>query len=397
MNPINTLAAIEKLAFGLEALNMGNKEDALCEDSVNGKWVRTYNQTEALSATGAHSRKITAICNDLNIDYTRLGKPWKIDINDVSKIRAALGVKTFKRDFKQPLQIYCVGSLKGGSGKTTSTVTLASGIATELTNNYRVGVIDSDPQGTATVMLKPNFSDDDLSVGDLLMDNYVLEGSDTFPDICKESFYQTNTPNLRVLCSRPEDRQHEFYVKKREMEASKSGKTYNSYTKMAEIIDAVKDDFDIILIDTSPYFSAMTLASHYVATSLVVPIKPSENDRDSSEKYLKFLAEMYQLLIGMAHPGYDNFKVLITGVRRTSASQVRIANKIRTACDESSIYSHEFIESDAVTNSAEDYCTVFDYSPSEYTASKISLRSAQQEYTLIINEMERDILKIWGA
>lgn len=399
MDPKETLDSIVNLSEYLAALNSENKKDALTSENDNGKLKRTYNQTEAVAATGAHARKITALCKELDIDFTRFDRAWQIDIDDILKIRRALG-ETLDFVNRGKLPIYCVSNLKGGAGKTTITITLSSGMAIEVPKGYRVGVMDLDPQGTATAMLKPNFSDEDLSVGDLLMENFDLADGETFQDVCKEAFYETNIPNFRVLCSRPEDRQHEFYVKLKESEAEQHGQPYNSYTAMEAIIDAVKDEFDILFIDTSPYFSAMTLAGHYVATSLIVPIRPSENDRDSSEKYVKFLGEMYRLLMGMGHKGYDNVKVMLSGIRRASVSQVRIAHDIRMACNKSRksplIYTHEFIESDAVTNCAEDYCTVYDFSPSEYQASKASLKMAQNEYRLLINEIEREICELWG-
>ncbi|WP_435277317.1 ParA family protein (plasmid) [Psychrobium sp. nBUS_13] len=399
MTPVATLESITNLSSYLAALNLDNKQSVLSTENVNGKLKRTYNQTEAVAATGAHARKITALCKELDIDFTRFDKSWQIDIDDVLKLRKACSQEElFQNQSKLP--IYCVSNLKGGAGKTTITVTLASGLAIEIPKGYRVGVLDLDPQGTSTAMLKPNFSDDDLSIGDLLMENFELSEGETFSDLCKEAFYETNIPNFRVMCSRPEDRQHEFYVKMRENEAEEAGESYNAYTAMEKIIDSVKDDFDILFIDTSPYFSAMTLAGHYVATSLIVPIRPSENDQDSSEKYVKFLADMYSLLMGMGHKGYDNVKVMLSGIRRSSVSQVRIAQNIRMACNKSRdfqhIYTHEFIESDAVTNCAEDYCTVYDYSASEYPASKASLKLAQNEYRLIINEIELECCELWG-
>ena len=83
---------------------------------------------------------------------------------------------------------------------------------------------------------------------------------------------------------------------------------YLAYTDLNPIIDSVKDDFDIILIDTPPKFSAATLAAHYSAANLLIPFKASENDRDSSAKYFRFLARMYGLISGFGHQGYDQIK-----------------------------------------------------------------------------------------
>ncbi len=392
----HTLDTINELSNAFGTMIEHNKEQVLTSSSFNGKFPRTYNQREAADATDCHPRKLTQLCNELDINPNTEGNKWKINIHDIYKIRQAIVTPLFKRSPEQKLQIFTTSQLKGGAGKTVATVTLATGLATELNNNYRIGVIDLDTQGTASMFLKPNLDDDDLSVGDLLMEKYELEAGETFATVCKEAFYPTNVPNLRVLCCRASDREYEYQAITSQYEATQQKSSYNAYDGLKEIIDAVEDEFDIILIDTAPQFSALTIAGHYVANSLIIPMRPSENDRDSSKKYFEFLAKMYKLLIGLGHPGMDSVRLLITAIRANSRAQTRMAQAIRRACKPSNIFTHELFESDAVINCAEDFCTVFDMSASEYPVTKSSLRLAQQGYTNILLELETLILANWG-
>lgn len=396
MKPEKTLNAITKLAGNFSDIIEYNKSEVLTEETPNGKYYRQYNQREAIDATGAHSKKINAICRELAIDFTRFEKSWQVDIRDIYKIRQHLGNKPFKRSKDQALQVFTISQLKGGAGKTVSNVTLSTGMATELPSCYRIGVIDLDTQGTSSMFLKPNFDDTHLSVGDLLMENYQLDEGENFQSICSEAFYPTNIPNLRVLCSRVDDREYEYQVIAKQHKATEQGSSYNAYEKLQSIINAVEDEFDIIFVDTAPQFSALTIAGHYIANSLIIPIRPSENDRDSSKKYLDFLAKMYELLIGLGHPGMNVVKLLISAIRRNSQAQVRIAQTIRRQCEPQDIFVNDFIESDAVINCAEDLSTVYDMSVSEYPAAKSSLRNAQHEYANIVHELERIVLQNWG-
>lgn len=391
-----TKNVLDKLAKNLSTIITSNKVASLDEDSCNGKYKRTYNQNEACIATGTHAKKITKLCETLAIDY-KDGAKWCIDFDDILTIRHHLGHEVFKEKYPDAeLHVWCVSSLKGGGGKTTSTVTIASGLAYECLTRYRVGIIDLDPQGTATMLIKPNFSDNDISVGDILLDNVEPDAGESFESLCSSAFYPTNNPNLRIMCAREDDREYEVYVTKKEIEANANGKPYLSYTKLESIIEAVKDEFDIIFIDTPPQFSPQTLAGHFVANHLLVPMKPSENDKDSSAKYADFLAKMYRLVAGMGHDGYHSIKAVITSLKKSSVAQQRIAHNIRVACAETMMI-NEMIESDAVTNCGEDFCTVYDQSASEYSASKSSLRAAQQEYRLIVDEIERIVLTNTGA
>jgi chromosome partitioning protein len=391
-----TLGVIDELSASFTKMIDFNKKQVLADGTTNGKLKRSYNQREVRDITGIHFKKLKDICKNLGIETAKNGSKWQVDIDELYQISKEFGTQTFKRSRSQPLQVFTTSQLKGGSGKTVTTVTLATGVATELSAHYRVGVIDLDTQGTASMFLKPNLSENELSVGDLLMKKYRSNADETFDSICKEAFYPTNVPNLRVLCCRPDDREYEYNVITSQYEATKGNESYNAYQGLQDIIAAVEDEFDIIFIDTAPQFSALTIAGHYVATSLIIPMRPSESDRDSSDKYFDFLSKMMRLLIGLGHPGMDSIKLLITALRTQSAAQLRMAQTIRKGCNSDNMFTHDFVESDAVLNCAEDLCTVFDMSVSEYPASKLSLKLAQQAYTNILFELERLILKHWG-
>ena len=389
-----TLAKLNNLASSLSNIIDQNKDINLA-DSPSGKFIRTYNQSEALAACGGlHSRKMNSILETLDIDSSD-GAKWCIDFNDINAVRDHLGYEPFhKRHPNMDAQIWCISSLKGGCGKTSTAVTLGSGLVYELTAGYRVLVIDLDPQGTTTMQLKPRFTDDEISVGDLLMKNFELEEGETFEELCKAATYETNAKNLKVMCARESDDEYDIYVENMRLEANANNDVYLAYKDLNLIIDAVKDDFDIILIDTPPKFSAATLAAHFSAENLLIPFKASENDRDSSAKYFRFLARMYGLLAGFGHGGYNQIKVLQTIFKSSSLTQARIAQEIRIACGRDMCL-HPFPESEAVINAASMYSTIYDISPSEVSNKARTLKKLQEDVMHMVLEFERFLLKNW--
>lgn len=399
MNAHESISVIKDIAQGLRTLVNDNKARELA-NTASGKKERTYNQREAMAATGGtHSQQLNDICKELGVEPKVDGK-WRVPLSVIQDVRAHLGHVPFTRKEDHPLAIFCISTLKGGSGKTTDTATIAVGVATEPMTQYRVGVIDLDPQATLTTLIKPNFDDEeDMSIGDLLMGNYELDEGETFEQVCRDSFLETNVPNLRILPARDYDRKYESDVKLKEIEANKTGEAYSSLFDVKNIIEAVKDDFDILFIDTAPQFSAATLTGHYAANSLIIPIRPSENDRDASSKYMDFLADMYEILVGLDHKGYNDINVLLSAVRLGSPAQVKLAKEIRDEIDEH-CYEENFFESDAVVNSAKRYSTVFDISASTYATEKIgsreSMKRAQEGYSKIVTEVESKVLNLWG-
>lgn len=391
-NPKRTLDTILDIATRLGAVVHQNRQHALTDTTDSGKYARRYNQAEAIHATGAHAKNIRGLCDKLGITYQD-GNSWRISIDDVMALRQLLNPKPFVRSASQQLQIITISSLKGGATKTTTAATLATGLVTECMNAYRVGVIDLDPQATFTTLLHPNADETYLSAGDLMTGDVELEEGETFEDACKAAFCQTNTPNLRILPAKDYDREYEVIAEQRKMQGG-----YVAYKDLQRIIDAVRDEFDIIIIDTAPQFSTATLAAHYVANNVIIPIRPLENDRDASHKYLTYLASMYQLLMGLGHQGYDNIKILLSCIRAGSTTQRMLANEIRQAIATADLFQNEIPDSEAVATCAKQYCTIFDMSAHEYAGlgSRRTLSDAQERYGLFIREVESMLLANWG-
>jgi cellulose biosynthesis protein BcsQ len=391
-NPINTLQTLRDIGARIKGVVSWNRESTLLDAaSPTGKFMRHYNQAEAIRATGCHEKNIGEYCAKLDID-PRDGQRWRINLADVQRIRQLVNGKNFKRAADQELAVITVSSLKGGASKTVSSVTLATGLATECLANYRIGVIDLDPQSTATAILNPLADETYISVGDLMMDAVELDAGETFEDACRHAFVETNVPNLRLLPAKDSDREYELLAEERKMKGH-----YVAYKDLQRIIDAVADDFDIIIIDTSPQFSTATLSAHYVANSLIIPLKPTENDRDATHKYLQYLAQMYELLAGLGHPGYDSVRILLSCIRSNSATIRAIANEIRGVLG-SHCFTTEIPESEAVLTCAKQYCTVFDLSPHEYTpfGSRRTLTDAQERFGELVKEVEATLQKKWG-
>jgi chromosome partitioning protein len=389
---MSTLNVLRGLAAAAKSTKTTNKNRYMA-DSPNGKWERTYNQREACDATNLHPRKIIAACKELSIDY-KDGNKFCISATDVKKLNEQLGMR-ITRPPGSELAVWCVTQQKGGSTKTTLAATIAAGLATECFNNWRIGVIDMDPQATATMLLKPNFDDSMFSVGDLLTDNIKLGENETFESVCKSSFYQTNLPSLRVLCARDEDRHYETHVERNRIAANKENAEYTSYRDLDRIINAVKDDFDILIVDTSPYFSAATYTAHYSANNIIVPVRPSENDTDSSEKYFDQLADIYEILAGMGHTGYENIIVQPAAVKQSPSHIETIARIRNTYFGHCSQY--DFADSDAVLNCAKQYSTIYDVSASEYVmGSNKSLLRVQNLTLQIIKDIETKSRQFWS-
>ena len=149
------------------------------------------------------------------------------------------------------MRTYVLANLKGGVGKTTSTVNLAYSLS-EL--GKHVLVIDTDPQTNLT----PFFTKADPS-GKSIRD--VLQ----HPEHMKFCIYKSKYPLIDVV---------KGDVRLREDDAAEPD-------CLKRALEQVEDRYDICLIDTRPAFEKITLNAIHAADVMLVPVYLDKFCRDN--------------------------------------------------------------------------------------------------------------------
>ncbi len=139
---------------------------------------------------------------------------------------------------------------KGGVGKTTSTVNLASCVAAK---GFKVLLVDIDPQGNATSGLGINKRELKASSYDVLINSVPIE----------KVMVKTEFDNLWVLPS-------SMNLAGAELEFVDMNKRE---TKLKNSISLVKDSFDFIFLDCPPSLGLITLNALVAADTVLVPIQ----------------------------------------------------------------------------------------------------------------------------
>jgi len=388
MNQAQSQERFDKLSRLFAAITVDDIQVYASGEAPNGKHYRTYNQREALAAVPAAktNRVINKVCDELNIEYKH-GSTWRINQLDINKIKEYFNNKSSvaPKKLSTIAQVVMVGILKGGVGKTATTTMLATGIASLPSKIYKVLVIDLDPQKTASSQLVPNMTSSEVSIGDLMMHT----GSEAaFISKLKRAIKKTNFPNLDVITASDRDRQYDVFVRDNEIKADKNGLEYHCYVDLQRVIDSVRSNYDLIIIDTPPHFTASNTAAHFVSQHIVMPVKPSEFDWDSAGVYMSFLSRTYSIIKHLGHKGYASTKLLISALSANSNAENRIAHKLRLAAGVENSFITSIPRSDAVISCAEQRCTIFDLSVSEFDGTKKSLLKAQEAGASLVNEFE---------
>lgn len=201
-----------------------------------------------------------------------------------------------------------VANQKGGVGKTTTSINLASSLAVM---EKKVLLVDCDPQGNASSGLG-------FYPGDARENIYSVLFS---PDRAREAIYNTDVPYLSLMPASQDLVGAEIEL------IDKMGREY--YLK--DLIEAVDEDYDYIVFDCPPSLGLLTVNALCAAKELMVPLQ--------TEYYaLEGVAQLlmtYELVKKRLNNDLEVLGVVLTMYDRRNRLARQVKNEVRKAFPDS--------------------------------------------------------------
>jgi chromosome partitioning protein len=313
---------------------------------------------------------------------------------NIIEIRGRLAESAKNPDQFQPgrragdkLQIWSTVNFKGGSSKTTTTVTLGMRLALR---GYRVCLIDADPQASLTTFFgyQPEI---DFRHGGTLYDVIRYNDGESSRRPITEVLRKTYFANLDLVPGG-------IMLSEFETEtptALSRGEQPVFFNRIRDSLRQIEDDYDIVLIDCPPQLGYLTMAAACASTSLLMTVIPERVDLASASQFLTMASGILEVLYSNGGIGaYDNFAYLLTRFDTAISTQQDLAEWIRELLGDS-VIATPFVKSSAVSEAGLSQKTIFEVDLST-TKNRKTYDRALQSAIGFSNDIERLIQRAWG-
>ena len=274
-----------------------------------------------------------------------------------------------------------VANFKGGVGKTTTAMTLAQGLTLK---GHRVLVIDCDPQGSLTTLFG-------------ILPDTEVDDSQTILPVClgyessiETAIQPTYWSGLDLVCAAPLLFAAEFGLPARQM----NEKGFEFWNVLNVAMDDVRDKYDVIIIDTPPALSYVTINALMASDGILMPLPPNALDAASASQFWRLFSDLAGQLVEQrgVSKEFDFVRVLLTRVDNQDLTTATVKDWI-SKIYEGKVLSAEIPKTTVASSSSAEFGTVYDVG--KYEGNPRTLKRALDAYERVTEHFEEIIRATW--
>ena len=295
-------------------------------------------------------------------------------------------IRTYRKDKLKPAGAeavtIAVSNFKGGVGKTTTAMTLAQGLSLL---GHRVLVIDTDPQGSLTTLFGI-LPDTEVSENDTILP--LALGEETS---IRYAIRPTYWDGIDLVAAAPCLFGAEFALPARQTQEP----GFEFWNVLNLGIDDVRNEYDVIVIDSPPSLSYITINAIMASNGLVMPLPPNALDYASASQFWNLFSDLSNEMLTSRglDKEFDFIHVLLSRVDSSETTSDIVRTWIQATYKEKVLPVE--IPKTAVTSSASaEFSTVYDIQ--KYDGNARTFKRARDAYDQFVGYVESSIRAAWS-